>query len=263
MNKLLLPALSVFLFIHSADAAPDQAARTAAREKAAEVLLQKAAESKKPAEIAGALFKAAGEFKELKRFDEAVFYLLKIPRVKRMPRHESTCAFRAAAQCRMEQLRTTEAIELYHRACACRSGKWSEAVSCRELGEIYMDLGFFDKAAAVFAQAADDPKLGGERFSSLCGKAAALVRLGRQADAETAFQQAAAMLSPEKRQSNAGGLLYLTEAEVLAGAGKNAPALEACKKALAIPKLNWKLARKVRLLMADIAPGNKAKEKTK
>ena len=263
MRKLFLSALPCLLFILSAEAAPDAAARTAAREKAAETFLQKAEAARKPAETASALFKAAGEFKELKRFDEAVFYLLKIPREKGMPRHESTCALRAAAQCRMEQLRTAEAIELYHRACACRSGKWSEAVSCRELGEIYMDLGFFDKAAAVFAQAADNPKLGGERFSSLCGKAAALVRLGRQADAETAFQQAAAMLPQEKRQSNAGGLLYLTEAEVLAGAGKNAPALEACKKALAIPKLNWKLARRVRLLMADIPSGNKAKEKTK
>ena len=263
MKKLFLPALSVFLFIHSAGAAPAPAARTAAREKAAAVFLQKAEAAKKPAEIAGALFKAAGEFKELKRFDEAVFYLLKIPCVKRMPRHESTCALRSAAQCRMEQLRTTEAIELYHRACACRSGKWSEAVSCRELGEIYMDLGFFDKAVAVFAQAADDPKLGGERFSSICGKAAALVRLGKQAEAETALQQAAAMLPPEKRQSNAGALLFLTEAEVLAGAGKTAPAQEACKKALSIPKVNWKLARKVRLLMADISSGDKTKEKTK
>lgn len=263
MKQLLLPFFSVLLFIHSAEGAPDPADRTAAREKAAGVFLQKAAAAKKPAEIAGALFKAAGKFKELKRFDEAVFYLLKIPRIKGVPRHESACAFRAAAQCRMEQLRTTEAIELYHRACACRSGKWSEAVSCRELGEIYMDLGFFDKAAAVFAQAADDPKLGGERFSSLCGKAAALVRLGKQADAEKAFQQAAAMLPPEKRQSNAGALLYLTEAEVLAGAGKTVPSLEACKKALAVPKVNWKLARKVRLLMADISSGSKAKEKTK
>lgn len=263
MRKLLLSVLPGLLFILAAEGAPDPAARIAAREKAAALFLQKAEAAKKPAETAASLFKAAGEFKELKRFDEAVFYLLKIPRVKGVPRHESACAFRAAAQCRMEQLRTTEAIELYRRACACRSGKWSEAVSCRELGEIYMDLGFFDKAAAVFVQAADNPKLGGERFSSLCGKAAALVRLGRQTEAEGAFQQAAAMLPPEKRQSNAGGLLYLTEAEVLAGAGKNAPALEVCKKALAIPKLNWKLARKVRMLMADIAPGNKAKEKTK
>ena len=263
MKKLFLSALPGLVFILTASGAPATADRTAAREKAAGSFLQKAAAAKKPAEIAGALFKAAGEFKELKRFDEAVFYLLKIPRVKRMPRHESTCAFRAAAQCRMEQLRTTEAIELYHRACACRSGKWSEAVSCRELGEIYMDLGFFDKAAAVFAQAADDPKLGGERFSSLCGKAAALVRLDRRAEAETALRQASTMLPPEKRQSNAGALLYMTEAEVLAGAGKNAPALEVCKKALAIPKVNWKLARKIRLLMADISSGSKAKEKTK
>ena len=263
MRKLLLPTLFVFLSIHSAEAAPDAAARTAAREKAAENFLRRAEAAKKPAEIASALFKAAGEFKELKRFDEAVFYLLKIPRVKGVPRHESACAFRAAAQCRMEQLRTTEAIELYHRACACRSGKWSEAVSCRELGEIFMALGFFDRAAAVFAQAADNPKLGGERFSSLCGKAAALVRLGKQPEAETAFRQAAAMLPPEKRQSNAGALLFLTEAEVLAGAGKRAAALEVCKKALAVPKVNWKLARKVRLFMADISSGNNAKEKTK
>ena len=261
MKKLFLSALPGLVFILTASGAPATADRTAAREKAAEVLLQKAAAAKKPAEIATALFKAAGEFKELKRFDEAVFYLLKIPSVKGMPRHESTCALRSAAQCRMEQLRTTEAIELYRRACDCRSGKWSEAVSCRELGEIFMDLGFFDKAVSVFAQAADNPKLGGERFSSLCGKAAALVRLGRQADAETALRQAAAMLPPEKRQSNAGALLYLTEAQVLAGAGKNAPALEVCKKALAIPKVNWKLARKVRLLVADISSGNKAEEK--
>lgn len=263
MKKLFLSFLPGLLFISPSEGAPDPAARTAAREKAAAVFLQKAEAAKKPVEIAGALFKAAGEFKELKRFDEAVFYLLKIPCVKGVPRHESACAFRAAAQCRMEQLRTSEAIELYHRACACRSGKWSEAVSYRELGEIFMDLGFFDKAVSVFAQAADNPKLGGERFSSLCGKAAALVRLGRHSEAGEAFRQAAAMLPPEKRQSNAGGLLYLTEADVLAGAGKTASALEICKKALAIPKVNWKLARKVRLLMADISSGNKAKEKTK
>ena len=96
MKKLLLSFLPGLLFISPVAGAPAPAARTAAREKAAALFLQKAEESKKPAEIASALFKAAGEFKELKRFDEAVFHLLKIPRVKGVPRHESTCAFRAA-----------------------------------------------------------------------------------------------------------------------------------------------------------------------
>ena len=37
MKQLLLPFFSVLLFIHSAEGAPDPAARTAAREKAARI----------------------------------------------------------------------------------------------------------------------------------------------------------------------------------------------------------------------------------
>jgi len=257
---------AVFLFLLTAAvcfAAPpaDAEARKAAREKAVDAHLQAAAAASKPAQAAGALFKAVRELQELKRFDEAVFHLEKIPRLKGIPRHEAACAFRIAAQCRLEQLRTTEAIAFYERACACRSGKWSECSSCRELGDIFMRLGDSRAALKVFSQAADNPKLGGERFSCLCGKAAALARLKDLDQAKKTLEEAAKLLPPEKRQSAAGLLFYITEGEVMECASDIPRAVEAYRKAVAIPRANWKAVGKARRRLAVLAPAEKGKKK--
>ena len=169
----------------------DQAAIAAkARNTAgAEALYREAAAAARHSdEAASAWYRLGMLQRDLKDYNRAMAAFEAMAAVNGITRHNANVAWRAMAQTRMAMGKTRDAIRLYRLASQVPAGTWVDAVSFRELAEIYEKLGFYPELLETLQAWLKTPKLSTEdRIYASAGIVQARAKLGEFAKADEAM----------------------------------------------------------------------------